>query len=192
MSCWPESGLAPGQGTGTAWGRAAQLHPQHPNPIPCTPSAGAGSPQPAPCRPPAPAGPPLLNFGSQRRMPTASTPGCSRGHPPPIQPHKGIPTHLLDAGVVSSMRVTCSDWEERPRVPGARMLHAEVSWGPRRALPRAAARRSVRLSIRASSGLAGAPSCPVVGAQPVGKTPGGNVSLFSAAGATMGMAVTTA
>lgn len=43
---------------------------------------------------------------------------------------------------------------------------------------------------RASSGLAGAPSCPAVGAQPMGKTPGGNISSFSAAGATLGMAAT--
>lgn len=41
-----------------------------------------------------------------------------------------------------------------------------------------------------SSGLVGAPSCPVVGAQPMGKMPGGNISSFSAAGATMGMATT--
>lgn len=40
-----------------------------------------------------------------------------------------------------------------------------------------------------SSGLAGAPSCPVVGAQPMGKMLGCNIS-FSAAAATMGMAVT--
>lgn len=96
----PNSGLAPDQGTGATWGRAAQLHPQHPNPIPCTPNAlrWGRQPQPAPCHPPAPMGPPPLNSGSRRRTPATSMPpqGACRAHPPPphpLQPHDGTPAH---------------------------------------------------------------------------------------------------
>lgn len=71
------------------------------------------------------------------------------------------------------------------------MLCTEDGWGPGHALPRATWKRlSFPSKPRASSGLVGALSCLAVGTQPVGKTPGSIISSFSAAGATMGMAVT--
>lgn len=60
--------------------------------------------------------------------------------------------HLWVLEVVSSTIVTCSGWEERPCVPGVRMLRTEARWGPGCALPHAAtAQGSVRLSIQVQS-----------------------------------------
>lgn len=73
------------------------------------------------------------------------------------------------------------------------MLHAMGSWG-RGDMPHATATWG-STKLRASSwlaGLVGTPTCSVLGAQPVGMSPGGNISSFSAVvvGATIGMAVT--
>lgn len=73
------------------------------------------------------------------------------------------------------------------------MLRSKASWG-RGDMPHATATWG-STKLRASSwlaGLVGTPTCSVLGAQPMGMSPGGNISSFSTVvlGATMEMAVT--
>lgn len=72
------------------------------------------------------------------------------------------------------------------------MLPAKASWG-REDMPHATATWG-STEFRASpwlAGLVGTPTCSVLGAQPMGMSPGDDISSFSAVvlGATMGMAV---
>lgn len=188
------------------WGRAAWFQLQHTNPVPQNiphwgrqPSLQRGRAHPAPdgCLGPSHPAPPAhpLLFGPQLRPPTtSSTPGCSRGSPTGIF----FPLPSAD-GAGSSMTVTWSGWVKQPPGPGARMLRAQGSWGDggTRSAPRRC-RSGKHPTFQPSPEHP--PRWPgwqvhrvgqAVGAQPMGKTPGGTVSSSSAAvaRATMAMAV---
>lgn len=145
VGSWPKSGLAADQGTGATWGRAAQLHPQHPNPIPYTSNTLRwGRQLPAHSLPPTST---YRTTSSEFWLPTQNTHhhatlGVLTGLTHPQFSH--ITGHPHTFGCWSSLIHESED--------GARMLHVEGGWGQGYALPHAAAAQgSVRLSIQAPS-----------------------------------------
>ena len=80
VSSWPNSGLAPGQGTGATWGTAAQLHPPAPKSHPLHPKhppLGQAAPSPLPAN----------HQHPQDHMLRILAPDT--GHPPPPH-HPGV------------------------------------------------------------------------------------------------------